>query len=100
MANKADRKPTWTAKVRDALRDADDFMSFDQLVQATGANRQQLAATLHHLKVNAGVIDCLEAEGRLWWFLTGNDKRLYSHEERVVEPKGSRTRGPRKVKKE
>lgn len=100
VKKKADRKPTWTSLVRDALQSADDFMSFEQLLKATGASRTQLHATLHHLKVNAGAVDCIEGEGHLWWFWTGQDKRGYSHEERIVEPEGSRNRRSGKTTKE
>lgn len=98
--SKADRAPTWTSKTVQALRSADDFLNFAQLLAATGATGDQLRASLHHLKVRAGAVDCLEAEGHLWWFLTGEDRRTITLEERVPEPKGSRARRARKPPKE
>lgn len=95
--------PTWTSKTVQALRAADDFLNFPQLLAATGANPDQLRASLHHLKVRAGAVDCLEAEGHLWWFLTGEDRRATTVDERVPEPKGNRTRkaaSPRRKPKE
>lgn len=95
----ADRQPTWTSKVVRALADANDFMSFDQLIEATGANRNQLGATLHHLQ-NRRVVEAVEGGGHLWWMLTGEDTRSKSVDERAQEPKGNRTRKgtPRKPK--
>lgn len=93
MANKADQQPTWTSKVTDALRKADDFMSFAQLQAATGADNNQLSATLHHLK-NRRVVDAMEGDGSLWWYLTGEDTRQRAVEMRQPEPKGNRTRKP------
>lgn len=86
----ADRQPTWTAKAIGALKAADDFLNFQQLMTLTGANRDQLSAALHHLKTRAKAVDCLESEGHLWWFLTGEDARGRVVEERVPEPKGNR----------
>ena len=89
---RADRAPTWTSKTVDALRRADDFLNMEQLLAATGATGDQMRAALHHLKVRAGAVDCLEAEGHLWWFLTGEDRRSKTVDERVPEPKGNRNR--------
>lgn len=98
MAKKADMQPTWTFKVEKALKEADDFMSFEQLRAVTGATHNQMTATLHHLK-KSRVVDALEGDGRLWWFLTGEDKRTTKVEERTPEPKGNRHRASRKVSK-
>jgi hypothetical protein len=96
---KADRKPTWTSKVERALRDADDFLSFAQLLELTGASPNQLGATLFHLQKRR-VVEAVEGAGHLWWFLTGEDTRTSVVTERVSEPVGNRTRKgtPRKPK--
>lgn len=90
-STKADKKPTWTSLVVEALHTADDFMTLPQLMGATGANGDQMRATLHHLK-NSRVIDAMEADGVLWFYLTGEDTRLKPLAERVPEPKGNRHR--------
>ena len=97
-ANRADMQPTWTSLTCKALQEADDFMSFDQLMERTGASYKQMSATLYHLKKER-VVDALEGDGRLWWFLTGEDKRTYTQEQRTPEPKGNRTRGSKKTTK-
>lgn len=89
--NPADRRPTWTSRFVAALRDRDDFMSLPQLMEATGANGDQARATLYHLKAQR-VVDVIEAEGALWWFLTGEDQRSRTIEERAPEPTGNRSR--------
>lgn len=90
-SNKADRKPTWTSLTVQALQARDDFMTLPQLVAVTGANPSQMGAALHHLKQH-GVVEALQAEGGLWWFLTGKDTRSREVGERVPEPEGNRTR--------
>jgi hypothetical protein len=88
---RADRKPTWTHVILEAMKTLDDFMTAEQIGQLTGANNSQVSATLHHFK-NNGVAECLESDGKLWWYLTGEDKRTKTVDERVPEEKGHRTR--------
>lgn len=88
----ADRKPTWTSLTVQALRIADDFMNFAQLMAATGADANRMAATIHHLKEHR-VIAAMDNDGVLWFYLTGEDTRTTTLGERVPEPKGNRTRG-------
>jgi hypothetical protein len=95
---KADRRPTWTSLTVEALRVADDFLNVQQLMAATGANGNQMRATVHFLKLRK-VIDAMETDGVLWFYLTGQDERTIAIEQRVQEPKGNRTRiGKRKPK--
>lgn len=92
MKRRADAKPTWTFLVAEELRKADDFLSTHDLCDRTGGNVGQVTAALHHLKINAHVVDCIEAEGALWWFLTGEDRRTTTVDERVPEEPGTRRR--------
>lgn len=88
---KADKRPTWTALTIKAMGTLDDFATTEQLMQLTGGTSNQIRATLHWLK-KAGVIEAMESDGRLWWYLTGEDKRERALEERAEEPKGNRSR--------
>lgn len=89
---RADRRPTWTSLTLDALRRADDFLTREALRAATGANPDQLAAALHHLKERAGAVDVLEQGGVPYYYLTGDDCRARTVDERAREPKGNRRR--------
>lgn len=92
MASKFTAKQaTWTSRVHDALRAADDFRSFEQLLAATGANRNQLSAALFHLHKRK-VVESIESGGKLWWFITGDDDRLVIVEQRTPEEPGTRRR--------
>ena len=89
----ADREPTWTSRILDAMQAADDFMTLQQIRDVTTANHNQATAALHHLKTKARAVDCLEADGQLWWYSTGEDARIKRVDARVVEPPGNRKRG-------
>jgi len=90
-------EPTWTSRVEEALRTADDFMSFADLVQATGCTYNRLAAALHHLR-RYRAIDSIESGGRLYWSTTPDtDTRCRHVEMRRPEEPGTRRRGPRKI---
>lgn len=96
---KADAKPTWTSLVLGALTKADDFLSLDQLMAATGANMNQVTASLHHLSKRHAVESVVGGDGKLWWFATpASDDRTKVVEQRIREPEGNRTRGRRVVK--
>jgi len=89
---RADKAPTWTFRVLKALRAADDFQSVAQIREATGGSSNQITAALWHLKNKASAVDSVESGGSLWWFVTGEDKRPVTRDERAVEPKGNRAR--------
>lgn len=89
---RADTKPTWTFLVIEALRVADDFLTVRQLMERTGGNLNQVTAALHHLKVNAKAVECMESDGHLYWYLTGVDLRTLTVDERVPEEPGNRRR--------
>lgn len=91
-----DPKPTWTHLTSEALRKADDFLSFDQLMAETKANRNQLQAALHWLQ-KAKVVDNVTSAEGLYWFLTGQDTRIREQEERVQEEPGTRRKRVRKA---
>jgi hypothetical protein len=85
-------EPTWVSRVEDALRAADDFMSFAELAAATSANTNRLTAALHHLRKYRAV-DSIDSGGRLYWFATPNtDTRCRRVELRRPEEPGTRRR--------
>lgn len=88
---------TWTYLVEEALRRADDFISVAELRARTGANPNQLSATLHHLQ-KCGVVDAVVAQGTLFWFYAGGDTRTYSLEVRADEERPRRPRHSRSKK--
>jgi hypothetical protein len=90
-----DPRPTWTHLTLEALRVADDFVSFDDLRAATGASPNQLSAALFHLQKRR-CVEAIEGNGKLWWFATGEDTRSRVQELRTPEEPGSRRRGPRR----
>lgn len=90
-ANNRDKRPTWTHLTLEALRVFDDFMSFSQLMIITGANVNQMSATLHHLqKVRA--VEAVEENGDVWFCVSGFDNRTKVVEERRPEEPGTRRR--------
>jgi len=92
-------EPTWTSRVEEAFARADDFLSFADLLLATGCTHNRLTAALHHLR-KCRAIDSIESGGRLYWFATPDtDSRCWHVESRRPEEPGTRRRGPRKVVK-
>lgn len=89
--NRQARIATWTSLTEDTLRIMDDFMSMQQLVQLTGGSSNQISAALYCLKRYL-VVDCVIAEGELFWFLTGNDTRVRQVMERTPEDKPRKSR--------
>ena len=90
----ADKQPTWTSLIFDALVQAGDFMSAQMLMVATKANVGQTTAALHHLAKCKAVESVVGGDGNLWWFATPScDCRSRTVEERVPEPPGNRCRG-------
>lgn len=90
----APRVPTHTSKVMDALTHcAEDFMTTQQLMEATGSAYNQCTAALFHLRRRGAVDVVVEADGRGWWFATpGDDDRTRIIEERTPEDKPRRRR--------
>jgi hypothetical protein len=64
---------------------ADDFLTREQIVDRIDRTKEQVNSALYMLK-NYSAIDCVVAEGRLWWFATAqNDKRCKHIDERAEE---------------
>lgn len=77
---------------------ADDFLTLRMLVAKTGMTTNQVSASLSHLR-SYHVVDVIETEGGLWWFLTPDtDTRSRVVEERTPEDSPRRPRR-RKVTK-
>lgn len=90
--SRADRRPTWTKLILEALTRADDFATAAQLCAATGAAMNQCSAALHHLR-NRHAVDCLASDGQLFWFATPEtDDRDRKVDERRPEEPGTRRR--------
>lgn len=84
-------KPTWTRLTVDTLSVMDDMLTAQQLCELTGGSINQISAALHHLqKVEA--VECVEGNGKLWWFLTGKDRRTFTTDARIPEEPGTRKR--------
>lgn len=89
----ADKKPTWTSLIFDALVEADDFLSVPMLMAITKANMGQTTAALHHLAKCKAIESVVGGDGNLWWFATpGCDCRTKTVDERVPEEPGNRCR--------
>lgn len=85
------RVPTLTTLVQEALARADDFMTAAQLAEITKHTPNQVSTALWALS-NYKVVESVESQGRLWWFLTTTDTRTRIFEERTPETKPRRTR--------
>jgi hypothetical protein len=72
-------------------------MTTRDLMEATGSNVNQVTAALFHLRKQRVVDVVVETDGTGWWFLTGEDRRTYTVEERTPEGKPRRARRARKV---
>jgi DNA-binding transcriptional regulator GbsR (MarR family) len=88
--------PSLVSRVQDLLQAADDFLSLPQIQQQTGLSGPQVAASISHLR-KFRVVDSVESNGCLFWFITGEDTRLREFRERVKEEPGSRRPRARKV---
>ncbi len=87
MNTKKDKQTPCVLKVEQALAARDDFTLLSTLVEMTKLTANQVGASLHHLK-KYQVIDCMESDGRLWWYPTpGQDLRVRHLEERAPEEK-------------
>lgn len=93
---------TTTTLVTEALRKADDFMTYEMLMAVTGRSYNQITAACYHLR-NYHVVDVIiDPKGRGWWFIQpeNEDQRSRTVEERVPEsaPRRKRKYSPRKRK--
>ena len=61
------RKPTVVSLLLAFLRERDDFTNMATIAAAKIASRNNIRSALRHLKLHR-TIDCMEAEGDLWWF--------------------------------
>lgn len=94
----ADKRPTWTSLVFEALVRANDFASVPMLMAATRGTVNQVTAALSHLAKRHAVESVVGPDGKLWWFATPDyDDRIRVVEERVPEEPGNRRRGAKKV---
>jgi hypothetical protein len=90
-----DKQPTYTSLAEEAMRLWDDFVSLEDLKELTGFDTSHASACLYHLK-KFGAADCVEGpDGKLWWFLTGTDRRSFVVEEKA---RADKPRRPRKTR--
>lgn len=96
---KAQKEPTTTTLVTEVLRQADDFMSIEMIMIATGRNRNNVNAACHHLRKHCVVDVVIAPNGVGWWFALppADDDRSRTVEERTPESK-KRNRKSRKTK--
>lgn len=78
---------SYTLTVFEALKARDDFMTKQQLQEATKLHTNLVLRSLHHLRQHKAV-DAITVDGVLWWFATPHtDDRI-----RVVQEKAHFTR--------
>lgn len=78
------KEPTTTSLVTEALAIMDDFMNATDLAELIGRTPHRVMNALHGLK-SRQVVDSVLNEGRLFWFLTGDDARTRVFAERLLE---------------
>lgn len=85
--NKADKRPTHTHLVLEALVHwPQDFASVADLMAATGSQYNQVTAALFHLHKRHAVDVVIERDGKSWWFATpGDDNRTHTVDARTPE---------------
>lgn len=99
MATKKEKQPPCVLKVEQALIARDDFTTCAQLAEITKLTRNQVTASLHHLKKHS-VVESMESDGSLWWYMTpGLDTRVRHIDERTPEekPRAPRVRRSREL---
>lgn len=82
---RGETKPTSVWLVREAIAKADDFMTVEMIVKAIGRKRNNVTAAVHWLK-SRRVIDAVEVDLVLWWFITGEDDRHHTTDVITAEP--------------
>lgn len=65
------RQQTCASQVLEALRILDEFATGKQVLELTGLNRNQVSASLVHLR-RRGLIDVVVQHGLGWWFAVPN----------------------------
>lgn len=102
MAKHTDGKrpkvPPITFQVQEALRAADEFLTFDEICYATKCSHNQVSAALYHL-CKFKVVEAVPQAEELFYFLTGEDNRVRYLELRAKEeqPRNRRKTNVRKV---
>lgn len=87
------KAPTHTSLVLEALKNADDFMSYDMLIAAGCGNKNQVAAACSHLRSRNAVWVEIDPTGKAWWAASPEtDNRSYKHDERTPEVKPRKPR--------
>lgn len=87
-----DQKPTSTSVIENHMKEVDDFVTPRDVSRSTEQSMNRVHAALHHLKLHKAA-DCIECEGKLWWFLTPDtDNRTRIVEMRAEEEPGTRKR--------
>lgn len=77
------KQTTTTLLVLEALQNADDFLTAREIMRITGRESNRVTAALAHLRKHK-VVECLEQDGQLFWYLTGEDDRETTREEIVA----------------
>lgn len=95
------RQRTTTSLVLETLQTTDDFMTVDMLKRITGRNNlgdvRQALLGLHKY----GAAGFIAERDQVWWYATGEDKRIRQILEIVPDIKRNQPHGvkrPRKVK--
>lgn len=92
------KEPTTTSLVSEALKSADDFMSYQMLVDRTGRSLNQVVAALHHLRKHHAVDVVVNPDGRGWWYALpdSEDTRSRNVDMRAPESKPRKPRAKRR----
>lgn len=95
---KGPKAPAITFLVQEALRVADEFLTFEEIRYTTQCTPNQVSAALYHL-CKFKVVEALPQEEEVYYFLTGEDNRHRYLELRAKEeqPRNRRKANVRKV---
>lgn len=83
------KEPTTTSLVVESLKRADDFMTYEMLMEATGRNHNQVSAACFHLRKHKVIDVVVNPDGKGWWYVLPEteDKRIRRVDERTPETK-------------
>jgi DNA-binding transcriptional regulator GbsR (MarR family) len=88
---KANKVPTVTSQVMEALTQYDDFLSMDDIVALTGCSKNNVSSALFALRHYKAVDVVIQPDGRGWWFAVPElDLRTKVLEMRTPEEKPRR----------